>query len=175
MEDHRYPIGEFSPPSSHTPADVRGAIETIAACPRELRAAVAGLDDARLETPYRDGGWTVRQLVHHIADSHMNAYIRCKLAVAENQPRIKTYEQDDWAKFDDASHAPITVSLDLIEALHERWVRFLRSLPDSAFDRKLDHPEIGVITLAYVVFLYAWHGRHHTTQISSLRKRKGWK
>ena len=105
----------------------------------------------------------------------MNAYIRCKLAVAENQPRIKTYEQDDWAKFDDASHAPITVSLDLIEALHERWVRFLRSLPDSAFDRKLDHPEIGVITLAYVVFLYAWHGRHHTTQISSLRKRKGWK
>jgi len=174
MDDVRYPVGEFKNPASPTFADIRGAIDRIAACPRELRSAVAGLDDAQLDTPYRDGGWTVRQVVHHLPDSHMNAYIRCKLCVAEDRPRVTAYDQDVWSKFEDV-RGPVDVSLRIVEALHDRWVTFLRSLPESAFARTLDHPEDGTVTLARVVFLYDWHGRHHTAQITSLRQRKGWK
>jgi uncharacterized damage-inducible protein DinB len=175
MEDPRYPVGPFKSPASPGPPDIRRAIDSIAACPKALRAAVAGLNDDQLDTVYREGGWTVRQVVHHVADSHMNAYIRCKLAVAEDHPRIKAYEQDDWVKFEDARAAPVEVSLALIDALHDRWVRFLRSLPDTAFARTLDHPENGVMTLHGVVFLYEWHGRHHAAHIASLRRRLGWK
>jgi hypothetical protein len=175
MEDLRYPIGEFNPPASYTFADIRGAIDHIAACPKAMRAAVAGLSDAQLDTPYRDGGWTVRQVVHHVPDSHMNSYIRCKLGVAENHPRITAYNQDDWVKFADAEKAPIGPSRALLEALHDRWVTFLRSLPESAFERTILHPENGVMSLATVVFLYSWHSRHHVAHITSLRARKGWK
>jgi hypothetical protein len=175
MEDLRYPIGDFKAPATYTFADIRGAIDHIAACPKAMRAAVAGLSDAQLDTPYRDGGWTVRQVVHHVPDSHINSYIRCKLCVAENHPRITAYNQDDWVKFADADKAPIEVSLTLLESLHDRWVRFLRSLPESAFERTLLHPENGVMSLATVVFLYSWHGRHHVAHITSLRARQGWK
>lgn len=174
MSDPRYPIGEFRNPATFTPADIRRAIDHIGACPKELRAAVNGLSDAQLDTPYRDGGWTVRQVVHHMADSHVNAYIRSKLAVAEHHPRVTAYDQDDWVKFDDGRAAPVTMSLALLDGLHERWVTYLRSLPESAFQRTLDHPENGTMTLAHVVFLYEWHSRHHVAHITSLRRRMGW-
>jgi uncharacterized damage-inducible protein DinB len=173
MEDLRYPVGEFSNPANPTFADIKQAIQRIAECPREFRAAVAGLDDAQLDTPYRDGGWTVRQVVHHLPDSHMNAYIRCKLCVAEDHPRVTAYDQDVWARFEDV-RKPVEVSLQIVDAVHDRWVTFLQSLPESAFKRTLDHPENGTMTLAHVVFLYDWHGRHHTAHITSLRRRKGW-
>ena len=175
MEDLRYPIGNFKMPASYTFADIRGAIDQIASCPKLMRNAVAGLSDAQLDTPYRDGGWTLRQVVHHVPDSHMNAYIRTKLCVAEKHPRVTAYNEADWAKFADAEKPPVAPSLAIIENLHERWVQFLRSLPESAFARTLDHPENGEMSLAMVVFLYAWHGRHHAAHITSLRARKGWK
>ena len=156
-------------------ADLRHAIDNIAACPKELRAAVAGLSDAQLDTSYRDGGWALREVAHHLPDSHMNAYIRCKLAVAESHPRVTAYNQDDWVKFADVRDTPVDVSVRLLEMLHERWVTFLRSLPEAAFARTLDHPENGTMSLATVTFLYVWHGRHHTAQITSLCRRKGWK
>ncbi len=151
------------------------AIDNIAACPKELRAAVAGLSDAQLDTSYRDGGWTLREVAHHLPDSHMNAYIRSKLAVAESHPRVTAYNQDDWVKFADVRDTPVDVSVRLLEVLHERWVTFLRSLPEAAFARTLDHPENGTMSLATVTFLYDWHGRHHTAHITSLCRRKGWK
>ncbi len=175
MEDPRYPVGEFNPPTDPSPQEIRRAIDTIAACPKALRAAVAGLNDAQLDTPYRDGGWTVRQVTHHIADSHMNAYIRCKLAVTEDHPRVKAYEQADWARLEDGRTAPIELSLQIMDALHDRWVRFLRSLPDQAFARTIDHPENGVMTLHNVIFMYEWHSRHHVAHITRLRDRKGWR
>ena len=173
MQDVRFPVGEFANPAAPTFADIKQAIQCIAACPRELRAAVAGLNDAQLDTPYRDGGWTVRQVAHHLPDSHMNAYIRCKLCVAENHPRVTAYDQDVWAKFEDVKK-PVEVSLQIIDALHDRWVTFLQSLPEAAFKRTLDHPENGTMTLAHVVFMYDWQGRHQTAQNTSLRRRKGW-
>jgi hypothetical protein len=175
MVDLRYPVGKFTAPASPTPAEIRRAIDVIAACPGALREAVSGLGDAQLDTPYREGGWTVRQVVHHVADSHMNAYIRCKLAVAEKHPRIKAYEQDDWAKLEDARTAPVVISLLILDGVHDRWVRFLRSLPDVAFARTIDHPEYGVMTLHHVVFMYEWHSRHHVAHITSLREREGWR
>jgi hypothetical protein len=175
MEDLRYPIGTFKNPANPSLDDIHHAIDRIAECPRGLRAAVAGLSDAQLDTPYRDGGWTARQVVHHVPDSHMNAYIRSKLCVDENHPRITAYNEAHWANFADAQKTPIPPSLAILENLHERWVVFLRSLPESAFKRTLDHPENGAMTLAHVVFMYAWHGEHHTAHITSLRDRKGWK
>jgi len=174
VEDLRFPIGDFDPPATYDMAALHRAIDQIAACPKELRAAAAGLSDEQLDTPYRDGGWTLREVVHHLPDSHMNAYIRCKLTVAENHPRVTAYNQDDWTKFADVRN-PIEASLRLLESLHERWVAFLRSLPGDAYARTLDHPENGTMSLATVTFLYDWHGRHHTAHITSLRRRKGWK
>ncbi len=174
MEDTRYPIGTFQAPGHPAPAEIRRAIDSIAACPGAARAAVAGLSDAQLDTPYREGGWTVRQVIHHIADSHMNSYIRMKLAATENNPRIKPYEENDWAELEDGLHAPVDVSLALLDALHDRWVRFLRSLPDAAFARTFEHPVSGIIPMHRAVFLYEWHGRHHVAHITSLRQRKGW-
>jgi uncharacterized damage-inducible protein DinB len=175
VEDPRYPIGDFSAPATYDMAALCRAIDHIAACPKELRAAVGGLSDAQLDTSYREGGWTIREVAHHLPDSHMNAYIRCKLAVAEDHPRVTAYNQDDWTKFADVRNVPIEVSVRLVEALHERWVTFLRSLPEAAFARTLDHPENGTMTLATMTFLYDWHGRHHTAQIAALRRRRGWK
>jgi uncharacterized damage-inducible protein DinB len=150
------------------------AIREIASVPEKLRAAVNGLNDTKLDTPYREGGWTLRQVVHHVADSHLNAYIRLRLALTETEPTIKPYEEGAWAKLDDAEHAPVEVSLRLIDPLHERWVRLLRSLKAEDFARTLRHPDHGVRTVDWLVFLYAWHGRHHTAHITELKKQKGW-
>jgi uncharacterized damage-inducible protein DinB len=172
--DPRYPVGKYQPPAEVTPAKRAEAIGEIAATPEKIRAAVNGLNDAQLETPYRDGGWTLRQVVHHVADSHMNAYIRWRLALTETEPTIKPYEEAAWAKLEDASHAPVEVSLKLLAPLHERWVGLLRSVKDNEFARTFRHPEHGVRTLDWMLFLYAWHGNHHTAHIALLRKQKGW-
>jgi uncharacterized damage-inducible protein DinB len=172
--DPRYPIGQFQAPKEATQAMRAQAIQEIAAVPAAVRAATQGLNDAKLDTPYRDGGWTVRQVVHHVADSHLNAYVRCRLALTETEPTIKPYEESAWAKLEDAAHSPIDVSLRLLEPLHERWVTLLRSVPADEFARTFRHPEHGVKTLDWMLFLYAWHGKHHTAHITELRKQKGW-
>jgi uncharacterized damage-inducible protein DinB len=172
--DPRFPIGKYQMPADVTSTKRAEAISEIAATPERVRTAVNGLSDAQLETPYRDGGWTLRQVVHHLADSHMNAYIRWRLALTETEPTIKPYEESAWAKLEDAAHAPVEVSLELLAPLHQRWVDLLRSLKDQDFARTFRHPEHGVRTLDWMLFLYAWHGNHHTAHITELRKQKGW-
>ena len=139
-----------------------------------MRAAVAGLNDEQLNTEYRPEGWTVRQVVHHVPESHLNSYLRFKLALTEEEPVIKPYFEDRWAKLDDALNAPVELSLNLLDTLHQRWVWFLRSLKPSDFQRTFRHPELGVVSLDKNVALYAWHGRHHVAHITSLRERMGW-
>lgn len=173
--DLRYPIGEFRMGGSNTPEQRGEMIGRIEHAPGRMRAAVKGLSDAQLETPYRPGGWTVRQLVHHVPDSHLNAYTRFKLALTENEPTIKPYDQERWAKLEDTRRTPVETSLTLLEALHGRWVVLLRSLRPEDFARKLRHPEIGAMTLDQVLAMYAWHGAHHVAHITSLRERMGWK
>ncbi|HZU41399.1 MAG TPA: bacillithiol transferase BstA [Terriglobales bacterium] len=173
MSDLRYPIGKW-PKDPFTPERKKQWIEDVAGAPARLRAAVEGLSPQQLDTPYRDGGWTVRQVVHHVPESHMNAYIRFKLALTEDVPTIKPYAEDLWAKLDDVPKTPIEVSLALLENLHERWVILLRSLSDQDFARKFRHPEIGELTLGLNLGLYAWHGKHHVAHITSLRERMGW-
>lgn len=172
--DPRYPIGKYQPPKEVTPAMRRRAIEDTAALPMRFRAAVIGLNDAHLDTPYREGGWTVRQVVHHLPDSHMNAYVRWKLALTEEQPTIKPYEEARWAELPDTKSTPIEVSLALLDNLHDRWARLLRSVKDDDFVRTFRHPDHGVRTLDWMLFLYEWHGKHHTAHITELRKQKGW-
>lgn len=172
--DLRYPIGKFDWPASITPSDLQRAIEEIAALPEVLRAAVAGLDDAQLDTPYRPEGWTVRQLVHHVADSHMNSYIRYRLAVTEDEPIIKPYDEAAWAKLADAATAPIALSLDLLDAMHRRWTLLLNSFGPAEWERQFRHPERGAMRLDVTTLLYAWHGRHHAAHVTELRKRQGW-
>jgi uncharacterized damage-inducible protein DinB len=172
--DQRYPIGKYAPPQDVTPALRQQAISTIAETPAKLRAAVKGLNDQQLNTPYREGGWTVRQVAHHVPDSHMNAYVRLRLALTEQEPTIKPYEEARWAELEDAKSAPIDVSLALLDSLHERWVRLWRSLEPADFARTFRHPDHGVRTVDWLVFLYAWHGRHHTAHVTELRKQKGW-
>jgi uncharacterized damage-inducible protein DinB len=172
--DARYPVGKYEEPAKVTPGLRARAIQEIAATPEKLRAAVKGLNDTQLDTPYREGGWTVRQVVHHVADSHMNSYVRFRLALTETDPTIKPYEEIAWAKLEDAAHAPIEVSLRLIEPLHERWVQLLRSLKPEDFSRTFRHPEHGARTIDWMLFLYEWHGKHHTAHITELRKQKGW-
>jgi uncharacterized damage-inducible protein DinB len=139
-----------------------------------MRAAVAGLTPERFDTPYRPGGWTVRQVVHHVPDSHMNAYVRFKLALTENEPTIKPYEEAAWAELADSASTPVDVSLTLLETLHDRWVRLLRSMTEADFARKFRHPQLGVVPLDKNLALYAWHGKHHVAHITSLRQRMGW-
>jgi len=173
--DPRYPVGKFQPPAGpHSPDERRALIEQIAATPSRMRAAVAGLSEAQLETPYRDGGWTVRQVAHHVPDSHMNAFIRVKLALTEDEPTIKPYDEAAWAKLSDVRDTPIETSLMLLETLHARWDAILRSMTDGDFSRTLLHPDHGVITLDWLLTMYAWHGRHHVAHITSLRDRNGW-
>ena len=172
--DLRYPIGKFDRVGSLTPDQRREHIEAIAAAPARLAAAVSGLKPEQLDTPYRPGGWTVRQVAHHVPDSHMNAYIRFKLALTEDEPTIKPYLEDRWAELGDAK-APIEPSLALLENLHKRWVLLLRSLTPADFARKLRHPELGVVTLDQTLAIYGWHGRHHVAHITSLRERNGWR
>lgn len=173
-EDLRYPVGKWDRQPAKDGAAVAAAIETIEALPARLRAAVAGLDDAQLDTPYRPGGWTVRQLVHHVADSHINAYVRCKFALTEDRPAIKAYEEKLWAELPEARTAPVEVSLKLLEALHERWVLLLRSLGEAELDRPYVHPEMGDMPLRAMLGMYAWHCRHHVGHVTALRRRQGW-
>jgi uncharacterized damage-inducible protein DinB len=169
----RYPIGRFRP-SAASSADTRSAqIETLRLFPERFRAAVSGLSQAQLDTPYREGGWTVRQLVHHVADSHANSFIRFKLALTEDWPTIKPYDEKAWAALADSQQA-IDGSLVFIDALHARWVGLLTSLAESDFDRGYNHPENGRQTLAQALALYDWHSRHHTAHITALRDREGW-
>ncbi|HLH00278.1 MAG TPA: bacillithiol transferase BstA [Bryobacteraceae bacterium] len=174
-EDLRYPVGKFHFPDSVTPEERSKFVEQIAEAPARLRAAVAGLNDAQLDTPYRPGGWTVRQVVHHVPDSHINSYTRFRLALTEDQPTIKPYEEGRWAELADARTAPIEVSLRLLECLHSRWVGLLRSLSGEQWKRTFRHPDLGLVTLDKNAALYAWHGRHHVAHITNLRDRKGWK
>jgi len=172
--DPRYPIGKFEEPKNPTSAMRNQAINDIASAPENLRKSVRGLSDAQVETPYREGGWTLRQVVHHIADSHLNAYIRLRLALTENEPTIKPYEESLWANLPDAKSAPTEISLALLEPLHDRFVRLWRSLGDADYAKTFRHPEHGVRSLNWLLFLYAWHGKHHTAHITELRKQKGW-
>jgi len=172
--DLRYPIGEFKFEAPLAQDQRQAFIEKIEQTPARMRAAVAGLNDEQLDTPYRPEGWTVRQVVHHVPESHLNSYIRFKLAITEAEPVIKPYFEDRWAELDDARQAPIALSLDLLESLHGRWVWFLRSLSEKDWQRTFRHPELGVVSLDKNVALYAWHGQHHVAQITSLRERKGW-
>ena len=171
--DLRYPIGPFSLPKDPSADDRTVAIDAITKAPDALKIAVAGLTEEQIDTPYRPDGWTVRQLVHHIPDSHLNAYIRMKLTVTEDEPTIVTYDQNEWAHLPDAT-GRIDTSVTLLDTLHERWVVFLRTLPDDAWSRLLNHPEIGKIRLDQLLALYGWHGAHHVAHITGLRAREGW-
>ena len=172
--DLRYPIGPFKFEGSVTEDQRERFIDQIEGTPAKLRAAVEGLSPEQLDTPYRPGGWTVRQLVHHLPDSHLNSYTRFKLALTEDEPTIKPYYEDRWAELDDARNAPIEISLALLGSLHQRWVLLLRSLAPQDFARTFRHPELGVVSLDKNVSLYAWHGRHHVAHITSLRERMEW-
>ena len=174
LEQLRYPISRFQARAGLSSAERAALIDDIAGLPAALRAAVAGLTGEQLETPYRPGGWTVRQVVHHVADSHMNSYVRFKLAVTETEPTIKPYDEAAWAELDDATGEDIEVSLALLESLHRRWTRFLRSLRDEQLERVFIHPDLGRVTLDEAVQHYAWHGRHHLAHITRLRERMGW-
>ena len=173
-QDLRFPIGKFHWKGDLNEAERAELISQIAAVPARLRKAVKGLTAEQLDTPYRPEGWTVRQVVHHVPDSHANAFIRFKLALTEYEPTIKTYKEDMWAKLPDVPNTPIEVSLELLSALQARWVALLRGMDSSDFARTLRHPEIGVVDLNRMLALYAWHSAHHTAHITSLRKRMGW-
>ena len=176
MEDLRYPVGRFDwdapVPSAQ---ERRKLLAQIAAAPRHLRAAVAGLSPRQLDTPYRSGGWTPRQVAHHVVDSHLNAYTRFKLALTEDAPTIKPYLEDRWARLADTRLTPVATSVSMLELLHERWMSLLRTMTDAEFARTFVHPEMGrEVTLGKTLALYAWHGRHHVGHITSLRERMGW-
>ncbi len=174
MDDLKYPIGKFKMTGEVSPAARLQYIREIAQTPGALRAAVKGLSDSQLDTPYRPGGWTLRQVVHHLPDSHMNSYIRFKLAGTEDNPAIRTYEEQLWAELPDAKSGPVAMSLDLLDALHIRWVAHLNNLAPAGFARAFVHPALGPVPLDKALALYAWHGRHHVAHITSLRARQGW-
>src|SRR5271165_2180413 len=173
--DLRYPIGRFKRPEHLTEEQRAIHIEAIAETPSRLAACVAGLNAGQLDTPYRPGGWTVRQLAHHLPDSHMNSYVRFRLALTEEEPTIKPYDEARWAELADAKTSPIEPSLALLENLHKRWVILLRSLQASDWNRAFRHPEMGLMRLDQNLALYGWHGRHHVAHITSLREREGWR
>ena len=174
MDDLRFPVGRFVRPTELSGAERRRDIDVIAAAPTNLRDAVRALSDAQLDTPYRHDGWTVRQVVHHIPDSHANALIRFKLALTEQTPTIKPYDEAAWATLEDARTTPIEVSLSLVDGLHDRWIRILNAMSASDFARTLQHPQSGVLSLDQMLALYAWHSRHHVAHITTLRSRNGW-
>ena len=174
MADFRYPIGRFVPDANPTPATRASHIETISSLPSRMRRAIAGLTEQQWNTPYREGGWTVRQVVHHVPDSHLNAYIRFKLAVTENNPTIKSYDETAWASLKDSELTPVEVSLTLLESLHARWTVLLQSLKPEDFQRSFVHPESGPHDVDWLLSLYSWHGNHHVAHITSLRERMNW-
>jgi hypothetical protein len=172
--DLRYPIGRFAYPEHATADAIAAAIARIAAAPNALRTAVERLSPEQLDTPYRPGGWTVRQVIHHLPDSHVNAYVRTKLALTEDDPVIRPYDERLWATLPDTVSTPIETSLMLLENLHRRWVALLRACDDISFGRPLRHPEIGSLTLGQLIIQYGWHGDHHVAHITTLREREGW-
>ena len=172
--DPRFPIGKFSFPATVSETDRNALIAEIEHAPANMRTAVSGLSDSQLDTPYRDGGWTVRQVIHHMPDSHMNAYVRYKLALTENEPTIKPYDEARWAQLGDNQATPVEVSLALYDNLHDRWVRLLRSLGPDDWKRQFRHPDLGVVSLEKNLALYAWHGKHHVAHVTELKKRMGW-
>ena len=174
QETIKYPIGRFQSSMSVDASQRREWIQQIAKLPDNMREAVAGLNDAQLDTPYREHGWTVRQLAHHVADSHLNSYIRFRWALTEPAPLIKAYDQTLWAELPDARTGPVALSLNLLDGLHARWILLLESMGDAEFSRVLKHPELGELTLDWMLGLYAWHGRHHTAHIAALRTRENW-
>jgi hypothetical protein len=174
MSDLSFPIGKFHFDGPSTPEQKQKLINDIAETPAQLRDAVAGLSPQQLDTVYRPGGWTVRQVVHHLPDSHMNAFVRFKLALTEDEPTIKPYEQQLWAELADSKETPIEISLTMLDALHDRWVRLLRSLTREDWQRSFRHPELGVVSLEKNLALYAWHGHHHVAHVTNLRDRSGW-
>ena len=174
MDDLRFPVGKFHHEGSVNDQQKQAFLDEIEQTPAKLRAAVSGLSDSQLDTPYRPDGWTVRQVVHHVPDSHLNSYVRFKLALTEDEPTIKTYAEDRWAELSDTKATPIEVSLVLLESLHHRWIRLLRSLTPDQWKRRFRHPELGPMTLEKTLALYAWHGRHHVAHITELRKRMSW-
>ena len=174
MDDPRYPIGRYAWPAAVSAADRAGWLLELAAAPAALRDAVEGLTDEQLDTPYRPGGWTVRQVVHHVPDSHLNAYARFKLALTEDAPVIKPYDEAAWAALPDSA-GPLAPSLALLDGLHARWMDLLRALPEAAWARTFVHPEHGrALRLDAVLGMYAWHGRHHTAHVTGLREQEGW-
>jgi uncharacterized damage-inducible protein DinB len=173
--DLRYPLGPWSYPPSTTAEERRQWIDDLAAAPAQMRAAVAGLSPEQLDTPYRPGGWTVRQVIHHVPDSHMNGFVRFKLALTEAVPTIKPYDEALWARLPDYSSTPVEVSLTLLDTLHDRWVRLLQSMSEADFARTFRHPEVGTLNLGQYLAGYAWHSRHHVAHITALRERMGWK
>ena len=172
--DARYPIGQFEWSGSASEEQRQEWLKQVAMLPSDLLQVAGGMTMEQLDTPYREGGWTVRQLIHHVADSHMNSYIRCKLALTEDTPTIKPYDESRWAELTDARTAPVEASLALLEALHLRWAMLLRSLSVADFARQFRHPEMGIVSLDKNLALYAWHGRHHTAHITTLRDLMKW-
>ncbi len=171
----QYPVGKFTMPALPlSGAERKQAIATIAELPIRVRAAIAGLTPQQLDTPYRPGGWTVKQVVHHLADSHMNAFVRFKLALTENEPTIKPYAEAAWAEMADAKTIAIDPSLHILDGMHERWASLLDGMKAEDFARTFRHPERGVMTLDVTVVMYAWHSKHHVAHITSLRQRMGW-
>lgn len=174
MSDPRYPIGKFDGKAPANEAERNNFIRDIEETPAKLRASIRGLSQEQLDTPYREGGWTVRQVIHHVPDSHLNSYIRFKLALTEDEPTIKPYMEDRWAQLADSRLTPIETSLTLLDSLHERWVLLLRSFTGDDWKRTFRHPEMGLLSLDKTVALYSWHGRHHVAHITALRASKGW-
>jgi len=174
LDDLRFPIGRFTPPATSTPGIRAAYIETLRTLPLRLREAVSGLSDTQIDTPYREGGWTVRQLVHHVADSHSVCVVRFKLALTEEWPTISPYDEAAWANLADSRTLPVEISLVLLDSLHARWVAVLEAMNEQDFHRGFNHPERGRMNLATTLALYDWHSRHHTAHITSLRARQGW-
>ncbi len=174
MTDPRFPIGKFHFEGPLSEDQRRSLIAEIEEAPEALRVAVNGLSAQQLDTRYREGGWTVRQVTHHVPDSHMNAYMRFKLALTEEEPTIKPYAEDRWAQLADTQSTPLEVSLALLDSLHRRWTQLLRSLKPEDWKRTFRHPELGLVSLERNLGLYAWHGRHHVAHVTELRKKMGW-
>ena len=173
-DELRYPVGPCEWPAEVSAEEKRRHIRDITEMPAKLRQAVAGLSPQHLDIPYREGGWTIRQIVHHIPDSHLNSYMRFKLALTEVEPTIRPYDEKLWAEMPDARTAPVEISLDLVDALHRRWALMLGSMADADFERALQHPEIGQLKLKSLLAGYGWHCRHHVAQIVATRRRMDW-
>ena len=175
MQDLRYPIGKYQPEENITQAFIDNCIAQIESLPANMRAAVEGLSEEQLDTPYRPDGWTVRQVLHHVGDSHMNAVVRFKWTLTEPEPTIKAYNEKDWALTADVNATPVAVNIGFLEVLHHKWTRLLRSIKLEEFDRAFVHPETNRRhTLGWLIGLYAWHSQHHVAHITSLREREGW-